>query len=34
MLNAVRSRMAETVDAGMGDKDWSAMAGYTLNHQH
>ena len=31
MLNAVRSRMTETVDAGMADKDWSAMAGYTLN---
>ena len=32
MLDAVRGRMAETVDAGMGDKDWSAMADYTLNH--
>ena len=32
MLDAVRGRMAETVDAGMGEKDWSAMADYTLNH--
>ena len=32
MLDAVRARMNETVDAGLGDKDWSAMAGYTLRH--
>ena len=31
MLAAVRGRMAETVDAGMGDKDWSAMADFTIN---
>jgi 3-hydroxyisobutyrate dehydrogenase-like beta-hydroxyacid dehydrogenase len=31
MLDAVRERMRETVDAGMGDKDWSAMADYTIN---
>ena len=30
MLDAVRGRMAETVDAGLGDEDWSAMAGFTL----
>ena len=32
MLDAVRTRMGEAVDAGLGDKDWSAMAGYTLRH--
>ncbi len=32
MLDAVRGRMTETVDAGLGEKDWSAMADYTLNH--
>ncbi len=32
MLDAVRGRMIETVDAGMGEKDWSAIADYTLNH--
>ena len=32
LLEAVRGRMAEAVNAGMGDKDWSAMADYTLNH--
>ena len=32
MLNAVRSRMTEAVDAGMGDKDWSGVADYTINH--
>jgi len=26
MLNAVRARMAEAVDAGMGEKDWSGMS--------
>lgn len=30
MLAAVRGRMAEAVEAGMGEKDWSAMAGFTL----
>ena len=28
-LEAVRARMAEAVEAGMGDKDWSGVAGYT-----
>ena len=32
MLAPVHGRMAETVDAGMGDKDWSAMADFTINH--
>ncbi len=32
MLDAVRTRMGEAVDAGMGEKDWSAMADYTLHH--
>ncbi len=32
MLEAVRGRMAEAVDAGMGGRDWSAMADYTINH--
>ena len=31
ILDAVRGRMAEAVDAGMGDKDWSAMADFTLH---
>jgi hypothetical protein len=31
LLNAVRARMAEAVEAGMGDKDWSAIADYTLH---
>jgi 3-hydroxyisobutyrate dehydrogenase-like beta-hydroxyacid dehydrogenase len=26
MLDAVHRRMSETVDAGMGERDWSAMA--------
>ncbi len=30
MLDAVHRRMAETVDAGMGDKDWSMMAEFTI----
>ena len=33
MLDAVRTRMAEAVDAGMGDKDWSGMADYTIRHR-
>jgi 3-hydroxyisobutyrate dehydrogenase-like beta-hydroxyacid dehydrogenase len=32
MLQAVHARMAETVTAGMADRDWSAMADYTLHH--
>ncbi len=32
MLNAVRERMAEAVDSGLGEKDWSIMADYTLRH--
>ncbi len=32
MLEAVRNRMTETVEAGLGDKDWSAMADFTINH--
>jgi 3-hydroxyisobutyrate dehydrogenase-like beta-hydroxyacid dehydrogenase len=32
MLDAVHGRMAQAVEAGMGSKDWSAMAGYTINH--
>jgi 3-hydroxyisobutyrate dehydrogenase-like beta-hydroxyacid dehydrogenase len=30
MLNAVHQRMKETIDAGMGDRDWSAMADFTI----
>ena len=30
MLAAVHQRMAETVDSGQGDRDWSAMAGFTI----
>jgi 3-hydroxyisobutyrate dehydrogenase-like beta-hydroxyacid dehydrogenase len=30
MLDAVHRRMQETVDAGLGDKDWSAMAKITI----
>ena len=32
MLDAVRKRMTQAVEAGMGDKDWSGMADYTLHH--
>lgn len=32
LLDAVRARMAEAVEAGMGDKDWSGIADYTLHH--
>jgi 3-hydroxyisobutyrate dehydrogenase-like beta-hydroxyacid dehydrogenase len=32
MLDAVHRRMGETVDAGLGDQDWSAMAKFTLDH--
>ncbi len=30
MLGAVHRQMSETVDAGMGDRDWAAMADYTI----
>jgi 3-hydroxyisobutyrate dehydrogenase-like beta-hydroxyacid dehydrogenase len=30
MLGAVRGRMQEVIDAGMGDRDWSAMAAVTI----
>ena len=32
MLNAVRERLSEAIDAGLGDRDWSAMADFTINH--
>ena len=32
MLDAVRKRLSEAVDAGLGEKDWSIMADYTLKH--
>jgi len=31
MLAAVHGQMAATVDAGMGDRDWSAMAALTID---
>lgn len=31
MLEAVRHRMAEAVNAGGGDRDWSVMADYTIH---
>jgi 3-hydroxyisobutyrate dehydrogenase-like beta-hydroxyacid dehydrogenase len=31
MLAAVLVQMAETVDAGMGDRDWSAIAALTVD---
>lgn len=33
MLAAVKGRMSEAVDAGLGDKDWSIMADYTLSRR-
>jgi len=33
LLDAVRARMAEAVESGMGEKDWSGMADYTLHHK-
>jgi 3-hydroxyisobutyrate dehydrogenase-like beta-hydroxyacid dehydrogenase len=30
MLEAVHHRMTETIEAGMGDRDWSAMADFTI----
>lgn len=32
MLNAVHGRMGETVNAGFGSQDWSAMARFTLEN--
>jgi 3-hydroxyisobutyrate dehydrogenase-like beta-hydroxyacid dehydrogenase len=34
VLDAVRARMAEAVDSGMGDRDWPALADYTLHRGH
>jgi 3-hydroxyisobutyrate dehydrogenase-like beta-hydroxyacid dehydrogenase len=31
LLDAVRTRMAEAVESGLADKDWSAIADYTLH---
>ena len=31
MLTAVHSQMQQTVDAGMGERDWSAMAAFTIS---
>jgi 3-hydroxyisobutyrate dehydrogenase-like beta-hydroxyacid dehydrogenase len=31
MLDAVRQQMSEAVEAGLGEKDWSAIADYTLH---
>ncbi len=33
MLEAVRARMAEAVEAGLGEQDWSGVAGYTLDRR-
>jgi 3-hydroxyisobutyrate dehydrogenase-like beta-hydroxyacid dehydrogenase len=33
MLDAVHGRMRETIEAGLGDRDWSAMARYTIEGQ-
>jgi 3-hydroxyisobutyrate dehydrogenase-like beta-hydroxyacid dehydrogenase len=33
LLDAVGARMAEAVKSGMGDKDWSAIANYTLHRR-
>jgi hypothetical protein len=30
MLDAVRHRMGEAVNAGGGERDWSVMADYTI----
>lgn len=30
MLDAVYQRMAETIEAGFGERDWSAMADFTI----
>ncbi|MCH8686526.1 NAD(P)-dependent oxidoreductase [Pedomonas mirosovicensis] len=34
MLEAVHRRMKETVEAGFGDRDWSAMADFTIRASH
>jgi hypothetical protein len=33
MLTAVIGRMSEVVEAGLGDRDWSVMADYTLKRR-
>lgn len=33
MLDVVHRRMQETVEAGLGDRDWSAIAKFTLDHR-
>ena len=33
MLRAVRTRMSEAIEAGLGDRDWSGMAGYTIDRE-
>ena len=33
MLDAVHGQMRAAVDAGLGDKDWSAVAGFTLHRE-
>ena len=33
MLDAVRERLGEAVDAGLGEKDWSIMADFTIKHR-
>jgi 3-hydroxyisobutyrate dehydrogenase-like beta-hydroxyacid dehydrogenase len=30
LLQAMHSRMQEAIDAGLGDKDWSGVADYTM----
>jgi 3-hydroxyisobutyrate dehydrogenase-like beta-hydroxyacid dehydrogenase len=32
MLDVVHGRMRDAVDAGFGDRDWSAMAKFTIDH--
>ncbi|OTP70387.1 NAD(P)-dependent oxidoreductase [Caballeronia sordidicola] len=32
MLDVVHSRMRDAVDAGFGDRDWSAIAKFTIDH--
>ena len=33
MLDVVRERLGEAVDAGLGEKDWSIMADFTIKHR-
>ncbi len=33
MLDSVRGRLGEAVDAGLGEKDWSIMADFTINNE-